>query len=286
MSIVVKNLTHIYDQGGPFEAKALDGVSFEAHEPAIIGLMGHTGCGKSTLVQHLNALLLPTAGSVVVCGIDTRTDKSRLRELRHRVGMVFQYPEYQLFEETVARDIAFGLRDSGLSEEEKKKRVRAAMEEVALDYDTYAEKSPFDLSGGQKRRAAIAGVLVMEPEILVMDEPAAGLDPRGKEEIDDIIRRYHEKHGATVLIVTHNMDEAAALCSRILVMENGTIAADGSPRQVFSDAERVKAVGLDVPYAARTAAALISRGVPVRPDVLTVEELAAEILRIKEERRA
>ena len=237
MSIVIEHLNYVYMQGGPYETKALDDVSLTIHDGEFVGLIGHTGSGKSTLVQHLNGLSLPTSGQITVDGMDLADKNTDKRAIRRRVGLVFQYPENQLFEETVAKDIAFGPKNLGLDEEEIDRRVRTAMRRVALDYDKLSQRSVFELSGGQMRRVAIAGVLAMEPQTLVLDEPCAGLDPKGREEILGLISDLHRESGATIVMVSHSMDDVAALAERVIVMNHGKVAMDGAPREVFSRGE-------------------------------------------------
>ena len=221
MSIVIEHLNYVYMQGGPYETKALDDVSLTIHDGEFVGLIGHTGSGKSTLVQHLNGLILPTSGQITVDGMDLADKNTDKRAIRRRVGLVFQYPENQLFEETVAKDIAFGPKNLGLDEAEIDRRVRTAMRRVALDYDKLSQRSVFELSGGQMRRVAIAGVLAMEPQTLVLDEPCAGLDPKGREEILGLISDLHRESGATIVMVSHSMDDVAALAERVIVMNHG-----------------------------------------------------------------
>ena len=242
MSIVIEHLNYVYMQGGPYETRALDDVSLTIHDGEFIGLIGHTGSGKSTLVQHLNGLILPTSGKITVDGMDLAEKGTDRRAIRRRVGLVFQYPENQLFEETVAKDIAFGPKNLGLDEEEIDRRVRTAMRRVALDYDKLAQRSVFELSGGQMRRVAIAGVLAMEPQTLVLDEPCAGLDPRGREEILGLISDLHRESGATIVMVSHSMDDVAALAERVIVMNHGKVAMDGTPREIFSRGEELRAI--------------------------------------------
>ena len=253
MSIVIEHLNYVYMQGGPYETKALDDVSLTIHDGEFVGLIGHTGSGKSTLVQHLNGLILPTSGKITVDGMDLADKNTDKRAIRRRVGLVFQYPENQLFEETVAKDIAFGPKNLGLEEAEIDRRVRTAMRRVALDYDKLAQRSVFELSGGQMRRVAIAGVLAMEPQTLVLDEPCAGLDPKGREEILGLISDLHRESGATIVMVSHSMDDVAALAERVIVMNHGKVAMDGAPREVFSRGEELRAIGLDVPQAVELA---------------------------------
>ena len=237
----VKNLNYIYSAGTPFERTALNKVSFSAQQGEFLGIIGHTGSGKSTLIQHLNGLLKPNEGRVLFAGEDIWKDKAFTRQVRHRVGLVFQYPEYQLFEETVYRDIAFGPKNRGLSDEEIDKRVRRAAGFVGIS-DEQMEKSPFELSGGQKRRVAIAGVIAMEPEVLILDEPAAGLDPAGRDAVLQNIRAYQKAQNATIIMVSHSMEEAAALADRLIVMKDGSIDMIGTPEDVFRQADRITAM--------------------------------------------
>ena len=247
MSIVIEPLNYVYMTGGPYETKALSDVNLTIHDGEFIGLIGHTGSGKSTLVQHLNGLIMPTSGRVLVDGMDLADKGTDRRAVRQRVGLVFQYPENQLFEETVEKDIAFGPKNLGLDEAEIDRRVRDAMRRVALDYDRLHERSVFELSGGQMRRVAIAGVLAMEPQVLVLDEPCAGLDPRGREEILGLIKRLHEEAGTTIVMVSHSMDDVASLAERVIVMNHGELVMDGAPRDVFACGEELRGMGLDVP---------------------------------------
>ena len=260
MPIIAKNLSHIYSAGTPFETAALQGADFVIEDGSFTGIIGHTGSGKSTLVQHLNALLQPTGGELYVQGMDLRDKKLDKLALRRKVGLVFQYPEYQLFEETVAKDVAFGPHNLGLTEEETEARVRAAMEDVGLPYEQYADTSPFDLSGGKKRRAAIAGVLAMQPEILVLDEPTAGLDPMGRREILGRIEHLRVSRALTVIMVSHSMDEVAAYADNIIVMENGRVAMQGTPKEIFSRFDELENMGLGLPEAGRLIAELNRRG--------------------------
>lgn len=281
MSVIVKNLTYIYDEGMPFASKALDNISFEIKDNDFVGLIGHTGSGKSTLIQHLNGLLKPSSGDIFINGFNITDKELNLTEVRKRVGIVFQYPEYQLFEETVEKDIAFGPGNLGLSQEEINERVKKSMEAVGLDYETYKDSSPFDLSGGQKRRVAIAGVIAMNPEVLVLDEPTAGLDPGGRDEIFNLIKKLHEDNNITIILSSHSMDDMAKLAKTIIVMNHGKIEFMGSPREVFnSHADRLKSIGLDVPQVLTLAAKLREKGFDIRKDVLTVEEIKEEILKV------
>ncbi len=277
----VRDLTHVYGAGTPFERTALDKVSLSIEKGEILGVIGHTGSGKSTLIQHLNGLLKPSSGEVLLAGQPIWDEKGKCaRDVRFRVGLVFQYPEYQLFEETIAKDIAFGPKNMGLSEQETEERVKEAMEFVGLDV-SLAEKSPFALSGGQKRRVAIAGVIAMRPEVLVLDEPTAGLDPAGRNEILEEIKQYHRETGATVLLVSHSMEDTARMADRLLVMNQAKVMLLDRPEAVFARAEEIIAAGLDVPEITKVFMELHRRGVPVSPSVFTIEQAAAEIKRVK-----
>ena len=234
MPIEVRNLTHTYSEGTALKTVAINDVSFRVDEGEFVGIIGHTGSGKSTLVQHLNGLLKPSSGQVLIDGEDLNGEHVNRRALRQRIGLVFQYPEYQLFEETVAKDIAFGPKNQGLSADEIAERVRYAMDCVHLDYDKYAERSPFELSGGQMRRVAIAGVLAMRPSVLILDEPTAGLDPRGRDKILTMLEELHARENTTILMVSHSMDDMARLATRLIVMSDGKIAAEGTPREIFA----------------------------------------------------
>lgn len=277
MSIVIEHLNYVYMQGGPYETKALDDVSLTIHDGEFVGLIGHTGSGKSTLVQHLNGLILPTSGQITVDGMDLADKNTDKRAIRRRVGLVFQYPENQLFEETVAKDIAFGPKNLGLDEAEIDRRVRTAMRRVALDYDKLSQRSVFELSGGQMRRVAIAGVLAMEPQTLVLDEPCAGLDPKGREEILGLISDLHRESGATIVMVSHSMDDVAALAERVIVMNHGKVAMDGAPREVFSRGEELRAIGLDVPQAVELAQKLREKGFDVPEGIYKIGEVRAAV---------
>ena len=286
MSVIVKNLTHIYDEGMPFASKALDDISFEIKDNDFVGFIGHTGSGKSTLIQHLNGLLKPSSGQIIVNGFNITDKDLNLTEIRKRVGIVFQYPEYQLFEETVEKDIAFGPGNLGLDEAEISKRVKNSMEAVGLDYETYKDKSPFDLSGGQKRRVAIAGVIAMNPEVLILDEPTAGLDPGGRDEIFNLIKKLHRDNNITIILSSHSMDDMAKLAQTIIVMNHGKIEFMGTPREVFtSHADKLREIGLDVPQVLELATKLRNKGFDIRPDVLTVEEIKDEILKVMRGRK-
>lgn len=280
MSIVIEHLNYVYMAGGPYETKALNDVSLTIRDGEFIGLIGHTGSGKSTLVQHLNGLIMPTSGRVLVDGMDLADKATDRRAVRQRVGLVFQYPENQLFEETVEKDIAFGPRNLGLDENEIARRVKDAMRRVALDYDKLHDRSVFELSGGQMRRVAIAGVLAMEPQVLVLDEPCAGLDPRGREEILGLIKKLHEEAGTTIVMVSHSMDDVASLAERVIVMNHGEVVMDGVPRDVFSCGEELRGMGLDVPQAVQLAAKLRERGFDIPEGIYRIEEIREAILAI------
>ncbi|MBQ1793313.1 MAG: energy-coupling factor transporter ATPase [Peptostreptococcaceae bacterium] len=281
MSIIVENLTHIYNEDMPFASKALDNVSLEIKDNDFVGLIGHTGSGKSTLIQHLNGILKPSSGKILINGFDITAKDLNLTEIRKRVGVVFQYPEYQLFEETVEKDIAFGPRNLGLDDEEVSNRVKISMDAVGLKYDEFKDKSPFELSGGQKRRVAIAGVIAMEPEVLILDEPTAGLDPSGRDEIFNLIKQLHKEKNMTVILSSHSMDDMAKLAKTIIVMNNGKIEFMGSPREIFkNNSSRLKDIGLDIPQVLELAIKLRERGFDVKPDILTIDEAKSEILRV------
>ena len=275
--IETKQLTHIYSAGTPFERGALLEVDFSAMEGEYLGIIGHTGSGKSTLIQHLNALLKPTSGQVLFQGQDVWADPARTRQTRFQVGLVFQYPEYQLFEETVYKDISFGPKNMGLDEKEVDRRVREAAAFVGLQ-DDQLEKSPFELSGGQKRRVAIAGVIAMEPKVLILDEPTAGLDPVGVESILGNIRDYHQAHNATVILVSHSMEEVARTVDRLVVVNDGKIPFQGTPRQVFQHGDELEAMGLGVPQLTRVFHRLRAMGADVDPSVYTLEQAKAALL--------
>ena len=276
----VKDLTHVYSAGTPFEHTAIEHISFSVGAGELIGLIGHTGSGKSTLIQHLNGLLKPTSGKVLFHGEDIWKDKKFTQSIRGRVGLVFQYPEYQLFEETCFKDIAFGPKNQGITGNELTERVYRAAAFVGLDKDIL-EKSPFDLSGGQKRRVAIAGVIAMEPEVLILDEPTAGLDPRGREKILGQIRAYHKARGTTVILVSHSMEEIARNVDRIAVLHHAHNYMDGTPAQVFARARELEEIGLDIPQVTKVALALREKGVAVDPSVYTVEALRRQLLALK-----
>ena len=278
-----KNLTYIYSAGTPFEHKALDDISFSVERGEFIGIIGHTGSGKSTLMQQLNGLLKPTSGTVLLDGQDIWSDKKLTRQARFRVGLVFQYPEYQLFEETVYKDIAFGPKNMGLSPEEVDRRVREAAGFVGLT-EQQLEVSPFDLSGGQKRRVAIAGVIAMEPEVLILDEPTAGLDPVGRSEILGNIQSYRKAKNATIMMVSHSMEDVARLTDRLLVMNGSKLAMDAPPAQVFTHAEELTQMGLNIPQVTQVFLELKKLGLDVK-NVYTIDQAAAEIKRLREGNR-
>ncbi|RDY25931.1 energy-coupling factor transporter ATPase [Romboutsia weinsteinii] len=281
MSIIVNNLTHIYNEGMPFASKALDNISLEIKDRDFVGLIGHTGSGKSTLIQHLNGILKPTSGEILINGFNITDPGLNLTEIRKRVGVVFQYPEYQLFEESVEKDIAFGPSNLGLEEDEIRKRVKLSMESVGLDYEEYKDKSPFELSGGQKRRVAIAGVIAMNPEVLILDEPTAGLDPGGRDEIFDLIKKLHKENNMTIILSSHSMDDMAKLAKTMIVMNHGKIQLIGTPREVFkSNTETLKEIGLDIPQVLELAIKLRDKGFDIREDIITIEEAKEEILRV------
>ena len=280
MSIVIEHLNYVYMTGGPYETKALSDVNLTINDGEFIGLIGHTGSGKSTLVQHLNGLIMPTSGRVLVDGMDLADKGTDRRAIRQRVGLVFQYPENQLFEETVEKDIAFGPKNLGLDDAEIDRRVRDAMRRVALDYDRLHDRSVFELSGGQMRRVAIAGVLAMEPQVLVLDEPCAGLDPRGREGILGLIKKLHEEAGTTIVMVSHSMDDVASLAERVIVMNHGEVVMDGTPRDVFACGEELRGMGLDVPQAVLLAGKLRERGFDIPEGIYRIEEIKAEIEKI------
>ena len=275
----VRNLDYIYSAGTPFEHKALDNVSFALEPGEFVGIIGHTGSGKSTLMQQMNGLLKPTSGQVLLDGVDIWSDKKLTRQARFRVGLVFQYPEYQLFEETVYRDIAFGPKNMGLEEKEVDRRVREAAGFVGLT-EAQLEVSPFDLSGGQKRRVAIAGVIAMEPEVLILDEPTAGLDPVGRSGILGNIEAYRQAKNATIMMVSHSMEDVARLTDRLLVMNGSRLAMDGTPSEVFSRAQELLAMGLNIPQVTQVFLKLKALGLDVK-SVYTMEQAVAEIVRLR-----
>lgn len=278
MSIIFDNVTYTYMPGTPYQRTAIQNINVTIRKGEFIGIIGHTGSGKSTLVQHMNGLIAPTSGQVTIDGIDLKSKAKEARDARRRVGMVFQYPEHQLFEETIYQDIAFGPKNLGLSDEETDSRVRRAMDFVGLDYETFKDRSPFNLSGGQMRRVAIAGVIALEPDYLALDEPAAGLDPRGRDEIFGQIVKLHEKTGITVILVSHNMEDVARFASRVLVMNGGQISLDGQPLEIFSTGrQELEAAGLAVPPLTALVDKLKAKGLPLSNRHLTAHDVASEI---------
>ncbi|MBR3992677.1 MAG: energy-coupling factor transporter ATPase [Anaerotignum sp.] len=279
MSIKINHLTHIYNEGTTFEKVALNDVNIEIKTGEFIGLIGHTGSGKSTLIQHLNGIISPTQGEILLDGENIHKDKMKLKEVRRRIGLAFQYPEYQLFEMTVYKDVAFGPTNLGWTKEQIHESVTAALDIVGISPDIY-EKSPFELSGGQKRRVAIAGVLAMNPEVLILDEPTAGLDPKGRDEILAAIRKLHEERGITVILVSHSMEDVAKLVDRIIVMHRGQVAMTGTPREIFSHPLELEQMGLAAPQVSYVFAQLKAKGYDVPTDIYTVEEAKEALLRL------
>ena len=277
MSIQVRNLSHIYSPGMPEEHQALTNVNFDVYDGEIVGIIGHTGSGKSTLLQHLNGLLKATEGSIVIGGVDITEPGVSMRDIRRRVGLVFQYPEYQLFEETVAKDVAFGPKNLGLSPEEVDQRVEEAVELVGLDYEAIKDRSPFELSGGQKRRVAIAGVIAMKPQVLILDEPTAGLDPGAHKDILNMICQVHESQGGIILFVSHNMADVAQLSDKVIVMSEGKALMVGTPKEVFAQRDRLAQLGLGVPPVTELMNSLRARGADVAETVLSLKEAEEEI---------
>ena len=281
MSIVIKNLTYVYNEDMPFASKALDNINLEIKDKDFVGIIGHTGSGKSTLIQHLNGLLKPSSGEIYINDFNITNTDINLTDIRKRVGVVFQYPEYQLFEETVEKDIAFGPLNLGLDENEINSRVKSSMEAVGLSYKEYKDKSPFELSGGQKRRVAIAGVIAMNPEVLILDEPTAGLDPGGRDEIFELIKTLHRENDMTIILSSHSMDDMANLAKTIIVMNHGKVEFVGTPREIFNTkAVRLKEIGLDIPQTIELAIKLRENGFDIRNDILTIEEAKEEIIRV------
>ena len=277
MSIQVRNLTHVYEPGMPTESVALEDVSFEIEDGQLVGIIGHTGSGKSTLLQHLNGLLKPTSGQIVVSGRDITAPGVSMVEIRKKIGLVFQYPEYQLFEETVAKDVAFGPKNLGLHEAEIDERVREAIELVGLDYEAVAERSPFELSGGQKRRVAIAGVIAMRPEVLILDEPTAGLDPKAHKDVLAMVEEVHRRTGNITILVSHNMADIARLSDKIIVVDSGRLIAAGTPEEVFARREQLEQVGLALPPVTQFTETLRSRGLPLSETILSADQAVEEI---------
>ncbi len=278
--IETQKLSHVYSVGTPFEHVALDGVDFCAYPGEILGIIGHTGSGKSTLIQHLNGLLKPTGGKVLFQGKDIWAEPKKIRNIRFQVGLVFQYPEYQLFEETVYKDIAFGPTNMKLPSDEIDRRIRAAAASVGLP-DSVLDKSPFELSGGQKRRVAIAGVLAMDPKVLILDEPSAGLDPQGRDAILEMIDRIRKENGTTIILVSHSMDEIAQVVDRLYVVNDGKLPFSGKPGEVFVHGDELRQIGLDAPHVTQIAHALNRLGVPIDPAVYTMQDAVQAILALR-----
>ena len=278
MPIILNNVSYVYGEHTPFRKEALKGINLTINEGDFVGIIGHTGSGKSTLVQHLNGLLHPTTGQVTIDGVDAALKTEEAKLMRHKVGMVFQYPEHQLFEETIAQDIAFGPKNLGLSADEVDARVREAMDFVGLDYETYANRSPFQLSGGQMRRVAIAGVVALNPSYLILDEPSAGLDPFGREEIFQKIIDLHAKKGITVVLVSHNMEDISRMANRLIVIDNGKIQLDGKPIDIFMNKrQELQSAGVDVPPVSKLVEYLRDRGLPVSQQVISVDDAVMAI---------
>lgn len=280
MSIEVRNLTHIYSEGLPHESVAIEDVSFTAEAGQLVGIIGHTGSGKSTLVQHLNGLLKPKSGQIIVNGQDITAPGVAMRDIRRKIGLVFQYPEYQLFEETVAKDVAFGPGNLGLSQEEIDFRVKEALEMVGLDYHAVKNLSPFDLSGGQKRRVAIAGVIAMKPEVLILDEPTAGLNPKAHADILEMVELIRKRENNITFLVSHNMNDIARMSDKVLVMNNGKLAMEGTPQEVFSREAELKAMGLALPDAMEIIVSLKKAGMDIEGSCLTIDEAADKIAKV------
>lgn len=279
MSIKAENIKYVYSEGTPFRTLALDNINLNIEQGDFVGIIGHTGSGKSTLIQLFNGLEMPTEGNIVVDDTIVGKDKKKLRNIRQKVGLVFQYPEYQLFEETVAKDVAFGPMNLKLSQDEIESRTKEALELVGFNYDKIKDLSPFDLSGGQKRRVAIAGVLAMKPQYLILDEPTAGLDPSGRNEIFDQIKKLHKKSKVTVILVSHSMEDVAKLVNKVIVLYKGKIHMEGTPKEIYSQAEELVRIGLGIPQIAEIANELRKKGFNIKPDVITVEEAKEEILK-------
>ena len=285
MSIRVEHLTHIYDKGLPTEQIALEDINFTVADGELLGVIGHTGSGKSTLLQHLNGLLKPRSGRVLVGDVDITAPGVSMVEIRKRIGLVFQYPEYQLFEETVAKDVAFGPKNLGLSEQEIEERVREALELVGLDYEQIKERSPFELSGGQKRRVAIAGVVAMRPEVLILDEPTAGLDPKAHHDVLDMVQEVHRRTGNIIILVSHNMADIARVSDKIIVIDSGHLVTTGTPQEVFAQKELLRGVGLDLPPITEFTETLREKGMALPPTMLDTKEAALAIAKALQEKR-
>ena len=280
MSIKIENLTFKYSEGTQFETKALDNINMEIKKGEFVGIIGHTGSGKSTLIQHFNGLMKPDEGDVVIEGKSLKDKKTKLKLIRQTVGLVFQYPEYQLFEETVYEDVAYGPKNLELNDKEIKERVKYALDLVGFDYEEIKDRSPFDLSGGQKRRAAIAGVLAMKPKYLVLDEPTAGLDPYGRNEILSQIEKLHRKSKITVILVSHSMEDIARLVNYIYVLNKGKLHMEGTPREVYSQSEELKKIGLGVPQIVDIMKELKYNGLKVDTNIFNIQDAKSEILRV------
>ena len=285
MSIRVEHLTHIYDKGLPTEQIALEDINFTVADGELLGVIGHTGSGKSTLLQHLNGLLKPSSGRVLVGDVDITAPGVSMVEIRKRIGLVFQYPEYQLFEETVAKDVAFGPKNLGLSGQEIDERVREALELVGLDYEQIKERSPFELSGGQKRRVAIAGVVAMRPEVLILDEPTAGLDPKAHHDVLDMVQEVHRRTGNIIILVSHNMADIARVSDKIIVIDSGHLVTTGTPQEVFAQKELLRGVGLDLPPITEFTETLREKGMALPPTILDTKEAALAIAKALQEKR-
>lgn len=283
--IEIKNLTHIYSPNTPFEQRALDSVNLTIYQGETLGIIGRTGSGKSTLIQHLNGLVRPTSGQILFEGQDIWSSKELTHTIRFQVGLVFQYPEYQLFEETVAKDVAFGPKNLGLSEQEIEERVREALELVGLDYEQIKERSPFELSGGQKRRVAIAGVVAMRPEVLILDEPTAGLDPKAHHDVLDMVQEVHRRTGNIIILVSHNMADIARVSDKIIVIDSGHLVTTGTPQEVFAQKELLRGVGLDLPPITEFTETLREKGMALPPTILDTKEAALAIAKALQEKR-
>lgn len=280
MSIKINNLTHIYMPNSPFEKKALDDININIEDGEFVAIIGHTGSGKSTLIQHLNGLLEATSGSIIIDDTEITAKGVNMIDIRKKVGIVFQYPEYQLFEETIEKDIAFGPQNLGLDDSQIEDRVKSSMEMVGLDYEVYRDKSPFELSGGQKRRVAIAGVIAMEPKVLILDEPTAGLDPKGRDDILAQIKRLHDNYNMTIIIVSHSMEDVARIAQKVVVMNKGKVALKGRPEEVFKEVDLLEKIGLAVPQVTYLMRELKKRGFDISDEAYTVEKAKEELLKI------
>jgi energy-coupling factor transport system ATP-binding protein len=280
MAIKIENLTHVYMPRSPFEKKALDNVSIDISDGEFVALIGHTGSGKSTLIQHMNGLLKPTSGKIYIDNVDITNSNTKMSDIRKKVGLVFQYPEYQLFEETIEKDIMFGPQKLGLANTEVLSRVKRAMNIVGLNYEKYKDKSPFEVSGGQKRRVAIAGVVAMEPKVLILDEPTAGLDPKGRDEILGKIKMLHKEYKMTIILVSHSMEDVAKVADRVIVMHKGKSIMDGTPSKIFKEVEVLEKVGLAAPQVTYLVKMLKEKGFNISEDIFTVEQAKSELIKI------